>query len=472
MNAYTAVPHALADPIDPADIAQLKQEIAGPVLTSTDEGYAEEVMTWNLTLTHRPAVVVGATSAADVQAAVRFAAARDLPIAVLATGHGAVFSTDHAVLINLRRIQSIHIDASAQTATIGGAVEAQQLVEAASRVGLAPLAGSSPNVGFVGYALGGGLSPTLGRSHGYASDHVLAAEIVTADGTLRRVDADHEPDLFWAMRGGKGNFGVITELTVGLVPITRVYGGGLFFSDAYVDGVLEAYRRLVTEAPAELSVSFAFLRLPAVPFVPPPLQNRFILHVRVAYLGSEDEGQRLVAPLRAVGPRVIDTVDEMPYTEFAAIHADPVDPVPSYETSVLLSDFPAEAARALVDVAGPAVDSPALMVEIRHLEGALARPPITPSAIDHRGARFQLFAVAVAGPGMEQELRAPLKAIMGALERWATRGRQVNFLTGFDQNPDAVKPAYEPATYERLVQIKRAYDPQNLFRINHNIPPT
>jgi len=454
-----------------SELMALAAEVNGPVLTSGDEGFADEIATWNQALAHHPLVVVGATCAGDVQAAVRFAAVRDLPIAVVATGHGAVVPATDAVMINLRRMDQISINENARTATVGAAVEAQAMIVAAAKVDLAPISGSSPNVGVVGYTLGGGVSTTLGRTYGFASDHVLSAEVVTADGVLRRIDAETEPGLFWAIRGGKGNFGVVTSLTFRLVPMTRLYGGGLYYSAEHVHAVLAAYRAVVADAPDELTVSFAFLRLPPLPFVPEPLRGRFTVHVRVAYLGSASAGEQLIARLREAAPRVIDAVRDMPYTEIAAIHADPVDPVPAYEISTLLRDFPDEAVSALLAAAGPEAETPALMVEIRQLGGALGREAKAPSAVGHRDAKFLFFAGGVGAPEMGEAFEAPLQALVDALGPWAAGGKQANFLSGIDVAPERVAKAYEPETYARLRLVKGVYDPTNLFRINHNIPP-
>jgi FAD/FMN-containing dehydrogenase len=457
--------------VDTTAFAQLAAEVVGPVLVPGDERYAEETATWNLALTHRPLVAVGATSVADVQAAVRFARTRDLPVAVVATGHGAWVPADGAVLINVRRMDGITVDAQGRTATVGAAVEMQSLIDAAFEEGLAPLAGSSPNVGVVGFTLGGGISPMLGRSHGYAADHVLSAEIVTADGELRRVDASDTSGLFWAIRGGKGNFGVVTSLTVSLFPVTEIYGGGLFYPGEHARAVLDAYRELTARAPEALTTSIAFLRLPPAPFVPEPLRGRFTVHVRVAWLGEPDEGARLIAGLRASAPAIIDAVGPMPFTAVAAIHADPVDPVPTYEASAELAGFPAEAAEMLLAAAGPEADIPVLMVEIRQLGGALGREPEVSNAVGHRGAGFQLFAAAVGAPGMEEDFRPVLTGLRSAFEPWATGHQQINFMTGYDTSPDAVRAGYTHETYEWLRRIKTVYDPRNMFRINHNIAP-
>ncbi|GAA5178777.1 FAD-binding oxidoreductase [Rugosimonospora acidiphila] len=457
--------------IDRDDLARLSTAAAGPVVAPGDEGYLAETATWNTALAQRPTVAVGATSAADVRAAVRFAGANGLPVAVVATGHGAVVAADDAVMINLRRLNDVKIDAQSRTATIGAAVKAQQLIDAAAEVGLAPMAGSSPNVGVVGYILGGGVSPTLSRTYGFAADHVHNADIVCSDGSLRRIDANHDPDLFWAVPGGAGNFGVVTSLTMDLVPMTDLYGGGLYFAGEHVEQVVDAYCRLAAAAPQELTVSMAFLRLGSAPSVPEPLRDRFSVHVRIAYLGSADDGQRLVADLRAAAPCLIDTVAEMPYTAIASIHADPVEPTPTYEMSALLQDFPAQAAQALIAAAGPGLDTPVGIIEIRQFGGALAGEPRVPNAVGNRDAAFQLSAAGFGAPGMAEKFRAPLAALTQAMAPWTTGGKQANFLTGYDTTIEEVARAYEPDTFQRLVEVKRAVDPPNMFRINHSIAP-
>ena len=469
-NDNELAPTAADSTISGPALDRLAAEVTGPVLVPGDEEYAAETATWNLAVDYRPAVAVGAACVADVQAAVRFAGARELPVAVVATGHGAVGPADPGLLINLRRMDDIVVDQEQRTATVGAAVEMQQLIFATAEHGLAPLAGSSPNVGVVGYTLGGGLSPALGRAYGYAADHVRAAEIVTPDGQLRHIDQETEPDLFWAIRGGKGNFGVVTSLTLDLFPVTRLYGGGLFYDGEHADAVLEEYRKLVADAPEILTASVAFLRLPPLPFVPEPLQGRLTVHVRISYLMWAAEAEELIAGLRGAAPTLIDSVREMPFTDVASIHNDPVDPLPACESSAQLADFPREAADALIAAAGPEADTPALLVEIRQLGGALGREPEEPNAVGNRDARFQLFAVAVGDPGLQQTLRPALQSVVDALAPWGTGTTPINFLSSFDITTEAVSKAYEPATFERLARIKNDYDPKDLFRVNHNIP--
>ena len=195
--------------------------------------------------------------------------------------------------------------------------------------GLASLHGSSPSVGAIGYTAGGGI-PLLAREYGFAADHVRAVELVTADGRLRRLTEDEDPDLFWAVRGGKGNFGVITAMEIGLVPRNRLYGGGLFFPGERAAEVLSSWREWSLTVPENMSTSLALLRLPPLPEVPEPLRQGLAIHVRIAYTGSAGEGEKLVAPLRSLGARVLDTVAEMPYAAVPSIHMDPPEPIPHY----------------------------------------------------------------------------------------------------------------------------------------------
>ncbi|HUN31069.1 MAG TPA: FAD-binding oxidoreductase [Trebonia sp.] len=453
------------------DIAALGEEVSGPVLRPGDESYAAEAATYNLAVPHHPAVIVGAASPADVQAAVRLAAARGLPVAVLATGHQAIMPADGAVLITTSRMAAVSVDPAARTARVGAGTRWQQVVDAATPHGLAPLNGSSPLVGVVGYTLGGGLSPTLGRAYGWAADHVRALEVVTADGALRTVTPTAEPDLFWALRGAKSNFGVVTALEIDLFPVRRLYGGGLFFSGQDAQQVLRAYRDLTQTAPDELATSVALLRLPPLPFVPEPLRGNFTIHVRVSYLGSAEAGAELVAPLRAAAPALIDTLGEMPYARFAEIHSDPVDPAPFLERSAMLAALTPQTLDTLIELAGPDADCPLAFVEMRHLGGALRRPPAVPDAVGNRDAAFAFWIVAIGTPQDGAEMMKYADLMLDRLAPWSTGGKYLNFMSSEDATADKTRPAYTGVDYRRLQAIKAEYDPTNMFRLNHNIPP-
>ncbi|MFD8263342.1 FAD-binding oxidoreductase [Streptomyces griseoluteus] len=447
---------------------QLAGRVGGPLFAEGQDGYDEERARYQTHRPHRPALVVGAAEPKDVQLAVEFAAARDLPVGVQATGHAPALPTDTGVLVSTRRMTEVRVDPAARTAFLGAGVRWKQVVEAAAPHGLAPLSGSAPDVGAVGYTLGGGIG-LLARKFGYAADHVRRVECVTADGRPREVTADSDPDLFWALRGGRDNFGLVTGLEVELVPVAGLYGGGLFFDGASAERVLNAYLRWTETVPEEMTSSLALVPLPDAPTLPPPLRGRYVVHVRIAHLGDAAHGERLVAPLRALGPRLADSVRELPYTESGSIHNDPVAPAAYVGTNAMLSGLDAGAVRTVLDLSGP--DAPITsIVEVRHLGGALARPPRVPNSVGHRSARYLLAVLDRVTDDTADTVRAAHTRLTDALSPHTT-GRNLNFLYGAAATPDQVRRAYEPADYARLGRIKAAHDPGNLFRLNHNIPP-
>ena len=463
-------------PFDHNDRAWLDKHIDGPVLTPEDPAYAEETATFNRTLSHRPAVAIGATGPDDVRNAIRFAADHGLAVSVNTTGHGAVVSADDTLMITTRRMSGVAVDAPGRYARIQAGVRWREIIPAAAEHGLAGISGSSPLVGAVGFTLGGGLSPVFGRSRGFGADHVRAFDVVTADGVLRHVTAEQEPDLFWAARGGKGNFGVVTSLEFALFPVARLYGGGLFFAGKHAPAVLDAWRAWAPGLPESLSTSFCLLRLPDLPFVPEPMRGTLTLHVRIAYLGSAPDGASLVAPLRAAAPAFLDTVGEMPYTDVASIHNDPTEPAVAIDRSTLLRDLPQEALDTLLTLAGPdaAPDDQLMMAEIRLLGGALRRPPAIPNAIGNReDAAYCLFIASLPAPipGDVERIRAVERRFLNRMSPWSTGGAYSNFLSTEDTSPEVVRSAFAAESYDRLLDIKKFYDPTNLFRINHNIRP-
>ncbi|MFI6595063.1 FAD-binding oxidoreductase [Nonomuraea sp. NPDC050536] len=429
-------------------VKQLRELVAGPVFGPSDPGFEAETVTFNTTVNARPALVVGALDRQDVAAAVSFAAEQGFAVAVTSTGHGAVpGGMDGALVINTSRITEISVDPQARTVRVGAGNRWGEVVEACAPFGLMPPAGAAPHVGVVGYLLGGGLSP-LGRALGFAADHVRALELVTADGTHRRVDADHHEDLFWALRGGGGGLGVVTAVEIGLSPVSSLYGGTVFYPGERAAEVLRAFRDWNDDRlPDAACGSLALQRLPDVPQLPEPLRGRFVVALRYAYPGDPAEGARLLAPMRAAAEVILDTVGELPLTAFGAIHNDPTAPMPVWERGDLLPALPDEAIEALLSAAGPeAADAP-FLAELRRLGGALARAPRHANALDVRHAAYTLFAVAPpSGSGLFTTM-AP----------W-TLGAGLPTMRG-------VAPAARtPEAAARLAEIKDAWDPAGLLR--------
>lgn len=428
-----------------------------------DDGYDEEIAGYQTGFTQRPAIVFGAESADDVAAAVSYAAQAGLPIGVQATGHGLPGASEGGVLISTRRMDSVRIDVEARTVTVGAGVRWGQVVAAAAAHGLAPLNGSAPGVGAVSYTLGGGLG-LLAREFGYAADHVRWLDVVTADGRLRHVTAEAEPELFWGLLGGGANLGVVTALEIGLVPVERVYGGAIEFDGRRVDpaDVLRAYEAWTRTVPDELTSSVAALVYPDIPQLPPHLRGRYLVTVRVAYTGSEAAGERLVAPLREIGPVESDSLREMPYTESHTIHSDPEFAHSYYGDSVVVRELDVAAACELFALTGPAADS-MHVVQINQLGGALAKP--AGNAVPYRDAGWLVRVLSpLDGPGLDA-VRAVQDRAFGLFAP-GTVGRLLNFAFGAGDRGDGL---YDAGTQKRLAGLKATYDPANLFRRNYGV---
>ncbi len=439
--------------------AELAAAVAGPVFEPGDAGYAEEVAGFNAAYAPSPAVVVGATSAQDVAAAVRYAAGVDRRVAVQATGHGLLSTLDGTVLVTTARMTAVEIDPVRRTARVQAGVRWREVIDAAAPHGLAPLNGSSSHVGVVGYTLGGGLGP-MARRYGFAADHVLAFTIVTADGEIRTADAGHETDLFWAVRGGKGNFGIVTEIEFALMPVARFYGGGIFFPASSAAAVLHAWREWAPTLPEDTTTSVAMLRLPPSPELPEPLRGQFVVSLRFTHLGSAAEGAELLAPMRAVATPLMDGVTEMPYAAIDAVHMDPTTPMPVMDRGATVDALPAEAIDALLAAAGPDVHVPLAVVELRLLGGAIARRPEVPGAVAGRDAAFSVFAIGVlAGPPAEV-VAAATAAVVDAVEPW-TCGALVNLMGR--ATPERVGQIWSADERARLLEIRGRHDPAGRF---------
>jgi hypothetical protein len=456
-------------PVLPEDAASLEAAVTGSVLLPGDAGYDDERAVFNLNHELVPAMIVVVESTADVQAAVAFAAGQHRPVLAKTTGHQMVSPAYGAVVIATRRMNDVAIDAVGRTARVGAGAIWAEVVKKAAEAGLAPLNGSNPTVGVSGYTLGGGLSPTLGRSHGYAADHVRSLDVVTADGELRHVNAQSEPDLFWALRGGKGNFGVVTALEFDLFPVPRLYGGGIYFPGERMADALRVWTAWHPGTPETMISSFAVLRLRPLPQLPESLYGEFVVHLRIAYDGTTADGERMIAPLRAVAPALLDTVADMPYTKVASIHNESTEPVPYYERSIMLRELPAAALDKLVELAGPDSANTLTMVELRALGGAWDREPAVPNAVATRGLPYVLLGVAGGPVSEEQQLKESVAVLLDGMEPWRGDRRLVNNLAP-DEATDAAE-IYGPERYKRLAAVKKTYDPTNMFRINHNVAP-
>ncbi|KAA0021717.1 FAD-binding oxidoreductase [Antrihabitans cavernicola] len=434
-----------------------------PVLTPDDDRYDAVRTGFQTYRPHRPDVIVEARNSTDVQSAVRFAAADGLPVAVQSSGHGLATAADGGVLIATGAMADVRIDPTTRTVTAGAGALWKDVITAAAEHGLAPLSGSAPGVGVVGYTLGGGFG-ILSREFGYACDLVRSIDVVTADGEFHHVTAESDPDLFWALRGGRDNFGIVTAIEIELLEITRLYGGGLYFDIDLIPELLETYRTWTATVPDELTSAVALIPIPDIPAFPEPIRGKYVAHVRIAYTGSAAEGEQLVRPLREVGPILLDTLAEMPYTDCGSIYSDPPFPHSYTGNNAMLRELDPAAIADVFEIVGP--EAPIdCVVEIRHLGGAMARKPQAPSAVGHRDAEFVVRVISMVDDDID-EARALHRSLFTALAPW-TLGRNINFVYRGDPVKDPIDDAYDD--YDRLVELKSAYDPSNMFRLNQNV---
>ena len=436
------------------------------VVLPHDPHWDEARIAWNLAVDQQPAAVALPESAADVMAVVRWARSRGLRVAPQGTGHNAAAmgSLAHTVLVKTERMRGVEIDADRRIARVEAGVLWAEVTEAAAEHGLAALAGSSPDVGVVGYSLGGGIS-WLARRYGLATNSVTAVELVNADGELVRADADNESELFWALRGGGGSFGIVTALEFQLYPIAEVNAGALFFPIERGKEVLRAWRNWIEDVPDEVTSVGRFLQFPPIPDIPEPLRGNAFAIVEATYAGDQGEGAQIVEPLRALGP-VMDTFAVIPAPALQRLHMDPDHPVPGETDGMLLAELTAETVDALVSSAGPDSGSPLLSVEIRQLGGAVGRPAPGGGALSSIDAPFAMFAVGMAlDPAMQAAVRGHIDVVKRSLTPWASPRNYLNF-SERDADPSTF---YTPDAYRRLREARRRVDPEGLFLANHQI---
>ncbi len=424
-----------------------------------EPGY-ERCVPWNVAAPVTPAAVVLATSAEDVAGTVRFAAAHGFTVTVQATGHGAVGVGPETIMVVSGAMKHCTVDRLARTARVGAGARWQDVLDAATPHGLAPLCGSAPGVGVVGYLTGGGIGPLV-RTVGLSSDHVRGFELVTGEGRLLEATPDCNADLFWGLRGGKATLGIVTSVEIDLLPIAEFYGGALYFDGDDAAAVLHAWAAWCHALPETVNTSIAIQQLPPLPGVPEPLAGRMTVALRYAAVGDVADAERALAPMRAAAAPLLDTVGVLPYAAIGAVHTDPVDPMPVTENHALLSTLPTEAVEALLAVAGPGSGSPQAIVELRLLGGALAREPRHRSAFCHRGAAFSLSTIGVLMPETAPVVVGHANAVLKAIAPWSTGGQMPNFAP----SDDPARPArvYSEDTLHWLAALADRYDPAGVL---------
>jgi hypothetical protein len=451
----------------PYGLASLTDSLQGSVAYPDHPSWDAAREAYNLAIDQQPAAVAFPADARDVQAVVRYAAANGLRIAPQRTGHNAspIESLDGVILLKTDRLDTVELDPQALRARVGAGVKWESVVPRASDLGLAVLHGSTPDVSIAGYGLGGGLG-WYGRKHGLFTNSITAIELVTADGRLRRVDHDNEPELFWALRGGGGNFGVVTALEFRLFPISKVYAGALFFPWDRSSDVLHAWREWIRTVPDEVTSVGRIMQFPELELVPEHMRGKSFAIVHTYFLGTEEDGIELLAPLRALGP-AIDTVRMVPPVELTEMHMDPPDPLPYLGEHLVLGDLPASAIDDFVVAAGPGSGSTLVSAEVRHAGGALGRGGEGHGALDKLPGEFVYFGIGLAPEDVSTAAtRASLHRVTDSLRRYRS-GSYLNF----EEDPADPASFYTGDTYRRLRQVKADVDPDELVLANHPIPP-
>ncbi|HEY8583458.1 MAG TPA: FAD-binding protein [Capillimicrobium sp.] len=453
--------------MEPLTLASSSRPGMPSVVEPGQDGYDQDRAAWNLTADLRPAGIATVTSVAEAQAVVAYAAEQGCTIAPLATGHLAVAlpSLERSILVRTAIGGGVEVDPATRRARVPAGTLSEALVDAAAAHGLACLHGSSVDVGVVGYLLGGGLS-FYGRRHGMAANHVTAIELVTADGEHRRVDAERDPDLFWALRGGGGGFGLVTHVEVELFEIASVYAGSLFWPISAAPAVLRAWNAWQATAPDRITTSFRILCLPPLPDVPEPLRATPVVCVDGILIGDRADGIELLAPLRRAADPMIDTWAEMPAPAALRVHGDPEQPVPGHSAHALLGDLGEDGVAAFLATVGEGSGSPLLAAELRQLGGALAEAPAGAGVTGALPGSLMLFTV---GVPMTPELGEAIIA-RGAMLREALAPYETGRLfLSFAEDGGSAEPSFAPDAYARLVAVRQAWDPDRRFVASHDI---
>ena len=437
----------------------------GLIVMPEDADWDDARLAWNLAVDQQPAAIARPRSAAEVAEAVAHARAEGLRVAPQATGHAAAAMgpLDGTLLVKLDQMRKVDIDPERRVARVEGGAIWGDVTAAAAEHGLAGLAGSSPDVGVAGYTLGGGMS-WLARRHGFAANHVRAVELVDASGRIVRADADQNSELFWALRGGGGSFGVVTAIEFALFPLTEVFAGAMVWPIERTAEILSAWRRWIEDVPDEVTSLGRVLHLPPIPEIPEPLRGRSLVAVEVACLLDPDAASALVEPLRALGPDM-DTTGVIPVAALQHLHMDPEHPVPGVGEGMVLDDLDGDAIDAIVRCVGPGSETSILSLEMRHLGGALGRPEPGHGAIGTIDG-FGVYGVGIAPvPQAAAAIAADLAVVMEALEPWHGRRTYMNFC---ESRTDCDR-LFGVDGHARLRAVKAAVDPDAVFRANHPI---
>jgi FAD/FMN-containing dehydrogenase len=465
----TTGPTALGEPT----VKELSDSLDGAVVLPDDSVYDDSRSIWNGAIDRRPAVVAHCDGVSDVVEALRFARSQALEVAVRGGGHSIPgFSTvDDGVVIDLSPMKGIRIDADRRTVVAEGGLTWAELDAATQEKGLATTGGLVSSTGVAGFTLGGGIG-WLMRKHGLACDNLRSAEVVTADGQVTRASAEENPDLFWGLRGGGGNFGIVTSFEFDLHPVgPTVTAGPVFYPGERAGEILGWYREFVKDVPDELTTLANLLTAPPAPFIPEEWHGKKLIAFVGVYAGAPEEGEKAIQPMRDLGEPVADLIGPMPYVQMQGL----IDALYPHGTRAYMK---AGYLRGLDDSAIETATrfhqdatSPSSEIHIHHFGGAVARVPEGETAYGERQAPFVLNILALAHEPDAWETHVDwAHRLYAGIEPSLTGGAYINFLSG--EGPERVRAAYGAEKFARLQSLKDRYDPTNLFHLNQNVPPS
>ena len=456
----------LAKPLDEAAIREFSSNVRGHLIRPEDDGYDEARTVFYGGFDRRPALIVRVKDATDISHVIALARESGLELAVRSGGHSVAghSTTDGGIVLDLSEMKNLELDIEGRTAWAQTGLTAGEYTAAAGAHGLVTGFGDTGSVGIGGITLGGGVG-YLVRKHGLTIDDLLAAEIVTADGELLRVDAESHPDLFWAIRGGGGNFGVATRFKFRLHEVDTFVGGMLVLPAT--PEVIHSFVAEAEAAPEELSTIANVMTAPPMPFVPAEIHGELVIMAMLAYAGEVDEGERAIAPFRALVEPIADMVKPMPYPEMYPPEEGDYHPTAVART-MFIDTIDRDVSQMILEHLR-ASDAPMRVAQIRVLGGAMARVPAEATAFAHRSSRIMVNVAAFYEGTEERAAREAWVSYFAAALRQGEGGAYVGFLG--EEEEGQIREAYPGSTWERLAEIKRRYDPTNLFRLNQNIPP-
>jgi FAD/FMN-containing dehydrogenase len=450
------------------ELEALRSRLAGRLITAASDDFDAARKVVIITVDRRPLAIVQAANVQDVAETVRFARDRGLPLAVRSGGHSVAHYSmvDDAIVVDLSGMKCVSVDPEARIARVQAGATSGDLASPAYAHGLALSTGDTHSVGMGGLTTGGGIGFMV-RKYGLAIDNLLAAQVVTAAGDILTASADEHPDLFWGIRGGGGNFGIVTEFTYRLAPVSQILGGILLLPASRE--VIRAYLDYAVTAPDELTTIADLTHAPPAPFVPQERVGELVLSILVCWTGSVAEGEQALAPLRALATPIADVVSPIPYPNIYQFTAHQAAPQCVSIRSMFADGLSDAALDAVLAAMGHAT-SPFSLVQFRGLGGALARVGKDATAFAHRDKRYLVAIIGLWLDAAEDAARhsAWTESLWQTI-RTEGSGVYVNFLE--EEGAGRVRDAYPPATFARLLEIKRMYDPQNMFRFNQNIPP-